>query len=143
MYPQERYEKIKKAVIETNFVSVKKLLEIMECSLTTLRRDINYLSQKGIIRKSRGGIQFRQNVEPYNTNFLYNERAKAFHREKEAISIVAQKFIKDRDIIILTAGTTTLQVARRIDEFKDVTVITNGIDIVNELKTNQELKYYS
>lgn len=133
MYPFERYELIKNTIKDEDFISIKKLLKIIGCSLTTLRRDITYLEQNGIIKKSRGGIQY---IEKNDFQFLYDRRAADNRDEKKAIGLACQNFIKNGDVIFLSPGTTTLQVAKHIK--KNITVITNGIDIVNELryKTN-------
>ncbi len=134
MVPYERYEKIMKTVSESKFVSIDDLLKITKSSLTTLRRDINYLSRsKGKIKKTRGGITCVEESLSNNGSFFYKNREILFYREKEAIGIAAQNYIEDGDIIILTNGTTTSQVAKHIDSNKQVTVITSGIDIVAAL----------
>ena len=133
MVPYERYELIIKIVRESKFVSINSLLKTAKSSLTTLRRDINYLSEKGKIKKTRGGITFVQEMDNKHNTFLYTEREKRFPNTKESIGMAAQDFINNEEIIFITNGTTTYQVAKNIDENKHVTVITNGLDIVNAL----------
>ena len=140
MFPFERNELIMQAVCEKQFISINELLKITNSSLTTLRRDINYLAENGKIKKTRGGITFIAEIAFNNSSFFYKNREKFFHEEKIAIGIAVQNIIEDGDIIILTNGTTTYQVARHIDEKKHVTVLTNGIDIVSALSNKSNIE---
>jgi DeoR family transcriptional regulator of aga operon len=53
--------------------------------------------------------------------------------EKQRIGVAAAALIKDGDSIILDSGTTTQHIARQIKDRKDLTVITNGINVAMEL----------
>jgi DeoR/GlpR family transcriptional regulator of sugar metabolism len=134
MIPFERCETILRAVREYRYISINKLMDITDSSLTTLRRDINFLAGKGKIEKIRGGIVSVEKSESENIFYLYRNREKLFAGEKRTIGAATQKYIEENDIILLTYGTTTAQVARHIDPSKHLTVITNGIDIVSILK---------
>jgi DeoR/GlpR family transcriptional regulator of sugar metabolism len=136
MFPFERYQLIIEEVKRDHFVSIPTLMKVLNCSLTTLRRDIDHLVRDGKIKKTRGGVIGTD----VNDNSLYDKREKLFYKEKEAIGIAAQRFIEDMDIIILTNGTTTSQVARHIDEKKRITVITNGLDILHVLRNKPNVK---
>ncbi|MCK5569339.1 MAG: DeoR/GlpR transcriptional regulator, partial [Spirochaetes bacterium] len=114
--------------------SVRDLLKTTDSSIATLRRDINFLSKNGKLKKIRGGIIGVETNDSENISYLYKNRERFFYNEKEAIGIAAQEFIKENDIILLTYGTTTAQVAKYIDTDKHVTVITNGIDIISILQ---------
>jgi DeoR/GlpR family transcriptional regulator of sugar metabolism len=133
MLPFERYELILDACRKSGPISINELLRLTGSSLTTLRRDINHLSTKGALQKLRGGVSCVGRPEQRG-NFSYEHRGMLFRREKEAIGVAAQQFIQDGDILVLSYGTTCIQVARHIDEDKHVTLLTNGIDILFELR---------
>lgn len=133
MLPFERYNIILEACRKARTISINELLPLTGSSMTTLRRDINYLCSRGDIFKVRGGISCnRRPVQAGNNS--YEHRESLFQREKEAIGLAAQEFIQDGDILVLSYGTTTIHVARHIDENKHINLITNGIDILFELK---------
>ena len=139
MYPFERQEVILEACRASGRISKNELVKITGCSISTLRRDIDALCQKGMVNKIRGGISL--NEEPdVRGNFQYEHRMKLNFREKEAIGKAAQEFILDGDILVLLYGTTTVHVARQIDPDKNVTLITNGIDIVYECRNKPNLR---
>jgi DeoR/GlpR family transcriptional regulator of sugar metabolism len=139
MVPYQRYEHILRVAKESGFVSIDELLSITKSSLTTLRRDINYLAEKGKVNKTRGGISFIDETDKESESFLYVERKKRHHDIKEKIGIKTQDFINNEEIIFLTNGTTTYHVARNIDTNKHVTVLTNGLDIVDALQGKQNV----
>ena len=139
MFPFERNEIILETCRNSKSVSVKELLGLTGCSVATLRRDIDYLLNKGLIRKFRGGISLADTFEPKG-NLLYEQRMKLFSHEKEGVGIAVQEYIQDGDILVLLYGTTTIHVARNIDPNKNITLITNGIDVLFEMKNKPNAK---
>jgi len=139
MLPFERREIILDACRKSKRIKINELLELTRCSMATLRRDINFLLKKGSIRKFRGGVSYAE--QPHLKGDLrYNHRLQLYSREKEAIGLAAQKYIQDGEVIVLLYGTTTIHVARHIDPNKNITLITNGIDVVFELRNKPNVK---
>jgi DeoR/GlpR family transcriptional regulator of sugar metabolism len=139
MLPFERHEAILDACRKSKKLKIDELLAITGCSISTLRRDINHLLQRGSINKFRGGVSCVEESR-LTGNLLYKHRKRLFQREKEAIGIAAQEYIRDGDVVVLLYGTTTIPVARHIDPDKHITLITNGIDIVFELRNKPNIK---
>ncbi len=62
------------------------------------------------------------------------DRKRMFNfKEKERIGEEAAKLIKDGDFIMLDSGTTTLEVARHLDKFYNLRIVTNAMNIASEL----------
>jgi DeoR family transcriptional regulator of aga operon len=139
MFPFERREIILEACRKTGQIKINKLLQLTGCSIATLRRDLKHLIDEGSIKKLRGGVSFVEKPE-VNGSLIYKHRMKLNYREKEAIGKAAQDYIQHGDILVLLYGTTTIHVARQIDPEKHVTIITNGIDIVYELRDKPNVK---
>ena len=129
----ERQKLIIDFIKEQKTASVEDLSRITGSPVTTLRRDINELSQRGIVRKLRGGVAY-VSVEVSHSHSNYTERQRLFISEKTAIGIAAQRCISDGDIVFVSYGSTTSQVAKSIDAAKRVTILTNGLDIVDALR---------
>lgn len=139
MFPFQRYDIIIDACRKSRKITLKELQHLTGSSISTLRRDVNDLLKKGVIKKIRGGISFVEKPEPKGKH-LYEYRMKLYYREKEAIGLAAQHYIKDGDILVLSYGTTTIHVARHIDPNKRITLITNGIDILYELRNKPNIQ---
>ncbi len=140
MIPYERCEKILNLAQRKDFVTISDLLQIVDgCSIATLRRDIDRLANQGRIEKIRGGVRYKKADQQSDSSYLYRNREKLFMREKELIGQAAQEFVIENDVILLTDGTTTSQVAKHIDPRKHVTVITNGLDVISHLSDKENL----
>ena len=139
MLPFERHEAILDACRKSKQLKIDDLLAITGCSISTLRRDINQLLERGSIRKLRGGVSCVEESK-LSGNLLYKHRRRLFQREKEAIGIATQEYIHDGDVVVLLYGTTTIHVARHMDPNKNITLITNGIDVVFELRNKPNVK---
>ena len=139
MYPFERRDIILEACRTSGRISSRELIKITGSSVSTLRRDIDALCRKGTVKKIRGGISI--NNQPHGRgNFMYESRMNQNYLEKEAIGRAAQEFIHEGDIMVLLYGTTMIHVARQIDANKNLTIITNGIDIVHECRNKPNLR---
>ena len=138
MYPSERHNIITEKVRKVGFVSIKELAKDTGCAIATIRRDIKYLEERGVVVVTRGGV--RMVSTPVWVNGDRRSSATTHAREKTAIGKATQEFILDGDIIIITHGSTAAQVARHIDPEKRLTVITNGLDIVAELKVKPNVR---
>ena len=60
--------------------------------------------------------------------------------EKQKIERKALEYVYDRDTIILDSGTTTYEIAKRINTISNITLIKNGINIAFELLSNRNVK---
>ncbi|MBN2324996.1 MAG: DeoR/GlpR transcriptional regulator [Spirochaetes bacterium] len=140
MIPAERYELILNAVKRKQFIGIDELCYITKSSRTTLRRDINYLTEAGKIKKITGGISIVETDDKKLPEFPYDRRMNINKQEKVAIGKAAQQLIEDGDVILILNGTTTFQVAHEIDPPKHLTIITNGIDIVSALSVKPNVE---
>lgn len=139
VFQLERQEKILQYVNEKRTVRTRELCEKFNASPVTIRADINDLANRGLIIKSHGGalsIQNRMSFEiPTAKKSMQDIDA------KKQIGELAAAYIMDHDVVILDAGTTSLEVARRITS-RDVTVITNDIKIADELSSNDQINLF-
>ncbi len=118
-------------LINTNGqVSVKELNKRFNVSEVTIRNDLSHLEKKGLLIKTRGGGLKIQRV---GIDQQLNEKAKIYSKEKQAIGKKAADIIKDNDTILIDSGTTTVEVARNLGKINNLTVITNALNIANQL----------
>ena len=122
MLATERQNFILEKIKKEGGVSVEQLALALDVSLMTIRRDLQHLSEEGWIERCHGGAIAKKEV-PYQTKM--NEQGE----EKQRIAKMAVSFIHDGDCIFLDAGTTTLYLARELEKFQNLTVITNDLEI--------------
>lgn len=133
----ERIEKIAKIISENKFITVEYLCDLINVSPSTIRRDLRYLEEKGIIKRFHGGAGIQRQM-----SVPFSEREKENIEEKNKIAREAVKIIKDNSTIILDAGTTAMQVARQLEKIskKALTIITPTINIAQLLLGKAEFK---
>ncbi|CAN5701217.1 DeoR/GlpR family DNA-binding transcription regulator [soil metagenome] len=126
----ERHTKILELIGERGKVEVSELSRLFRISEVTIRNDLKDLHKRGLVRRAHGGAV---RVETVSVDASLQVKALQRADEKQRIGAAAAALIKDGDSIILDSGTTTQQIARQIKGRKDLTVITNGINVAMEL----------
>lgn len=129
MLGSERRLKIMALLEEEKVVAVSDLSALFGVSEATIRRDLRKLEREGLLRRIYGGAIFlgeggRRAPKPELDPFL---------EAKRRIGRAAAELVKDGDTISLQAGSTTLQVAKSLRMKNELTVLTNDLDIAQEL----------
>jgi DeoR family transcriptional regulator of aga operon len=126
----ERQTKILQLIDQRGKVEVSELSKLFKISEVTIRNDLKDLHQRGLVRRAHGGAV---RIETVNVDATLQVKASLRADEKQRIGAAAAGLIKDGDTVILDSGTTTHHIARQIKDRKNLTVITNGINIAMEL----------
>ncbi|MBN2807833.1 MAG: DeoR/GlpR transcriptional regulator [Prolixibacteraceae bacterium] len=136
MLPHKRREKIFEMIKEDGHAKVLQLSKIFKVTEVTIRQDLEKLEKEGFIEREHGGA-FLKNVGFLVKNIsLQNQENLS---EKASIAEKAIEFINDGDTIILDSGSTTTEIAKQIIGFKNLTVITNAINIALVLGADPEI----
>lgn len=113
-------------------VSVSELSRQFEVSEVTIRKDLNMLRDRSLLVRTRGGaIMHTTGRQDDDTNIRL--KSLAHFREKQAIGRAAAAMIKDGDTIIIDSGTTAFQVACNLHKFRNLTVLTNALNVAQEV----------
>jgi len=119
-------------------LTVGDLVERFGVSSVTVRTDLDALAGVGALVRSHGGaIRRLDPVQDYPISF----KDTIHHAEKARIGRAAAQLILPGQTAILDSGTTSLQVARHLKQqgLKGVTVVTNALNIANELADVSDL----
>ncbi|MGM0933134.1 MAG: DeoR/GlpR family DNA-binding transcription regulator [Bacteroidota bacterium] len=132
-----RRAKILEILDEFNKVNVTDLSNELKVSEVTIRNDLDKLEQSKLLVRAHGGA-FKTN----NLALAVSEK-KSINRDlKKQIGKKAVSLIQENDSIILDSGTTTFEISSNLGNFKEITVISNALDIVNNLAQFDNLKVY-
>lgn len=139
MLTEERYNKILAELNERHSVTVTELVETLETSESTIRRDLSSLSKMGKLKKVHGGaVSLNQEVMSNEPNV--EEKIKLNADEKEQIAKYAAATIRKNDFVFIDAGTTTEKMIPHITETQ-ATFVTNGFNHAH-LLARKGLKVY-
>ncbi|WP_410767887.1 DeoR/GlpR family DNA-binding transcription regulator [Fontibacillus sp. BL9] len=132
-----RYEKIMEVLLTSKEVTVAELSEKLGVTGKTIREDLTRLEEQGLIVRVHGGAVLAQGDQ---FGILPAKEPLIKHADEKAdIARKALMHIKQNDIIALDGGSTTLEIARRLDN-QPLTVITNDVYIVSELAVKDNIR---
>lgn len=122
----QRIEEIKKYIYENKTVTLDEICKNFQVSKSTLRRDLDTILQSGDIKKIYGGVT----ALPKRGLVSFEERNISHLEVKRRIAATAAKLIQENDIIFIDSGTTTLPIIDFIKDMRNITVLTNNVEII-------------
>lgn len=134
----QRRVEISRMLKDKGSVQVPGLSDMFNVSTVTIRKDLRFLEKQGIATRSYGGAMLKDHGV-FETEVAIDDKQSLHAQEKQSIGTVAAQLVENGDSIILDSGSTTLQIASHLAEKENVTVVTNGLNIVNELAGNEKL----
>ena len=132
MLTQERHALILEKLEKESVVYLSDLINLLDASESTIRRDLNYLDKAGLLKKVHGGATSLNSKLINTTEFEVEVRQGINKEEKIAIAKYAASLIKNDDLIYIDSGTTTELMIDFI-EAKGATFVTNGIGHAKKL----------
>jgi len=140
--PEERAERIMKTLLRQGDVSVEELVESVDSSGPSIRRDLTKLEKRGLLRRTHGGATLVEPLlyEPFRYDTSFQAREVRSAAEKRRIGFAAAEMIQENETIGLTAGTTTTQIGRSLRHRNNIKIVTNALNIGMELCNQPGIK---
>lgn len=155
MLAERRREEILSLIEKQGSIRISNLGTRFNVTDMTIRRDIDYLSEMGLVRRVHGGAvqggaalpspgavhagraRIKENSgdappaadQPIILATTFLKRDQEFPREKEMIGIRAQEFVSPGDTIIVDGGSTSVAFARHLDPGVTIRVITHALNV--------------
>ncbi|MBJ1440793.1 DeoR/GlpR transcriptional regulator, partial [Enterococcus faecium] len=123
---ENRQQEIVNYLKNNQFARVTDLIELVNYSEATIKRDLVFLEKSGLIRRVRGGAMLIDNRKidvPYLMKITKLEE----ETEKRKIADTASSLIRDDMVLFLDSSTTSLHLVRNLARFDGLQIITNGI----------------
>lgn len=128
---QARQRAITEAVMAEGAIRIEQLADRFHISVMTVHRDLDELEGRGLLRKDRGVATAMSTALVESSDVYRSSRQLA---EKDALARAALEFIEPGQAIILDDSTTTLHLVPMLHAKTPLTVITNTLTIMEELK---------
>ena len=123
-----RLDKIIQMVSEAQRVNVNHLSEKLKVSKVTIRKDLDKLESKGLLRREHG-------YAVLNSGDDLNVRLSYHYRVKRKIAEQAAQLIGDNDTIMIESGSTCALLAEVLCQTKrNIKIITNSCFIANHVR---------
>ncbi|AVV40828.1 DeoR/GlpR family DNA-binding transcription regulator [Streptomyces sp. ID05-04B] len=130
MFAAERRQLILEMVRANGAVSLRELARVVQTSEVTVRRDVRALEAEGLLDRRHGGA-----VLPggFTRESGFPQKSHLATAEKTAIADLAANFVEEGEAIVVGAGTTTQELARRLARVPGLTVVTNSLLVAQAL----------
>jgi len=126
----KRIQDIEKYIVENESCTLEQLCSVFEVSPNTIRRDINQLIERGLVKKVYGGVITNNKADTLAGIYLPSQIP--YSREKDMIGEKAASLVNDGDIILISSGTTSYYMVRHLKNKKNITIVTNNIFVIIE-----------
>ena len=123
--PEERMQNVFSYIQERGGAQIKELAQRFRVSDSTIRRDMDELAERGLLRRTHGGAVLPQPKGMYER--IYDEKMSMQLEEKRRIARAAARYVEKGDTIFLDSGTTAYQLALCLAEKEGLTIITHDL----------------
>lgn len=131
-----RHNKIIELVNQLGYVSTEQLVEQLQVSSQTIRRDLNELAEKHLIRRHHGGAAQPSNSE----NSDYHDRKQFFCAQKNAIAHQTAAMIPNGASLFIDIGTTAEAVAYALLSHQNLRIVTNNLNAAHLLCKKEDFQ---
>jgi DeoR/GlpR family transcriptional regulator of sugar metabolism len=129
----ERRERILAELRLAPHVRISELAGRFGVSAETVRRDVDALSDEGLVNRAYGGAS----AAPMGVQPPFGERDRARVEERARIGRLAASLVKPGEVLMIDAGSTTTQLARALTvNGRRLTVLTNSLSVAQVLGMN-------
>lgn len=139
MVNHKRRKRLLKLLAEHQTATVQQLVEWLNASPATVRRDISWLAARNLLTRTRGGAE---NLLPKKRQFAltsetFQNNIQCFAARKRAIARHAASLCVDGETIIINGGTTTFMMAEFLAD-KQLKILTNSFLMAERLLVSSE-----
>ena len=132
-----RHEFILRRLQAGGEVTIEELCASLKASVATIRRDLDDLEQRSLLRRTHGGAVPIGPLfyEPFKHDPSFQDMVESFAEEKRRIALSAASLVHTGDTVALSGGTTTTEVVRYLKLLSGITILTNTVNVAMELSS--------
>ena len=133
---KEKIDKVVEILARKGYRSVSELSSDLDVSEMTVRRYLDRLEQRQLIKRTHGGAF--SGLEMIEVDYRVRETVR--RAEKEAIGRMAWSLIQPGESIFIDAGSTTAYLALAMDDTRRLTVVTNSTTVLQTLESKSNIE---
>ena len=113
---------------------IGELAKQLYVSPSTVRRKLAAMQEKGLVTRIHGGVKINDEYD-FFPSFTFRSHQNCLEKKKIALSAI--KLIRNGDLIFLDGSTSAFFIAEYLAGYKNIKVVTNGIDTLSLLSRNK------
>lgn len=140
MIGPQRRQAILEALRQNGAVSINDLVQALGVSAMTVRRDLDELERRNLLRRTYGGAIVASNA---TTDPSFRQREQVQQSAKLAIAHRAAELITSGERLIFDSGSTVAEMCSFLDDKTDVTVISYSLPVIQRLADHPDMNLIS
>lgn len=133
-----RRKALLKILTERERATLEELVEELHASIATIRRDITFLAQRGLLHRLRGGAERVATTPHYAlAGGTFDQYLSILPAQKRAIAQRAAAMCQDGETITISSGTTTFMMVEFLAK-RRMTILTNSFLMAEQLLTRSQ-----
>jgi DeoR/GlpR family transcriptional regulator of sugar metabolism len=132
MLIEERQSRLEALIARRGTADLQTLSAELNVSQSTIRRDLEVLESRGIVRRTHGGVIFAGHGATPRTPYSYafDQRMDVLADAKRAMARAAAARVEPGQTVLIDGGTTTFYLAQELLS-KALQIVTNSLPIAN------------
>lgn len=132
---KDRLQQLADTLKELNGASIKDLAEKLDVSEMTIRRDLRILDSEGITKTLHGSTVYNapRTQESFKDSYSLELASTSHSAEKDRIGKFAATLVREKDVISIDTGSTTVALAHYLDRNLPITVLCYNSNIMEQL----------
>ncbi len=136
----KRHKEIVRALSRDGTISIKELVQLLDTSAMTVRRDLDALEKMGIIERFHGGASLSNNRKVKESfDYLFDQELELNTHLKDAIGKKAASLVREGETIAFDIGTTIPFIARHLGPGIRINAICQTYECLKELYSKQNV----
>lgn len=119
-----RQNTILQLLTERQFITVQELARLTFTSPSSIRRDLTYMQNNGLVKRSHGGVML---PDPVQGVASFHDRRLKSVTEKRLIAKKAAVLLKDNQSVLLDGSSTAACMLPHMAKLTGITLFTNNI----------------
>ena len=128
---EKRFHEIQRYVAEHELCTYEELCQYCDVSLSTIKRDVQYLADEGLLLRIRGGAKAPADAKA-DSNTPYTLEPLHYEAHLDRIAKKASELVSGNEIVFLGSGVTVAHMVRHLRGYHNLTIITNNIYVMQE-----------
>jgi len=124
---EDRRNRLLELIRQRGFATLPDLTAALRVSESTVRRDLDYLEETGVTKRTHGGVVY---TGPSPKLAHFDQRQALQLDKKRAIARAASQLIEDNDTVLMDGGSTTYELGRLLVG-RPLQVVTNSLPVAN------------
>jgi DeoR family transcriptional regulator, fructose operon transcriptional repressor len=137
-----RRSKLQELIARHGMSHLEELASELKVSPSTIRRDVEMLEQRGVVKRTHGGVIWigdRQNGAPGSRPYAFDQRMSYQAEAKRSIARAARRLVQRGETILIDGGTTTFNLAQELTG-EPLQIVTNSLPIAGLFQNDDNVE---